>query len=156
MSKSKDTRAPDGVVAYGDRLVRIGGKIKYAGIWFQDDRLLPFVGDWVGVKSDGYWIVAPEIWWPTYPMGELIFSIGEKGEVPVYKEIVKARKESSKEEIFNKVMESSNQINDLQEVASKDDRERTRKKCPDRRKRTETVLSHKIGIVRERPKCCPR
>jgi hypothetical protein len=83
MKDKKDVLAPDGVVAYGDRLVRAGGKIKYAGDWWQDDRLLPYVGQYVGVCSDQYWITHPRIWIPTYPEGKHLFSIGEKGEFSI-------------------------------------------------------------------------
>ena len=73
MKDRKDVLAPDGVVYYGVRLVRKGGRIKFAGDWYWDKRLLPYVGQYVGVCAEGYWIVHPEIWIPSYPEGKLMF-----------------------------------------------------------------------------------
>jgi len=76
--KTKDEKAPDGGIDYGERQVRPGGKIKYAGSWWQDDRFIPFVGKIVGVRSEGYWVTSLTIYWPSYPNGLLLFSIGDE------------------------------------------------------------------------------
>jgi len=50
----RDKRALDGALAEAERLIRPGGRIKYAGIWWQHDCLKEFVGHTVMVCSD-YW-----------------------------------------------------------------------------------------------------
>jgi hypothetical protein len=50
----RDRRAADGELAEAERIIRKGGRIKYAGIWWQHDRLKEFVGETVMVCSD-YW-----------------------------------------------------------------------------------------------------
>lgn len=50
----KDKRAADGELAEAERIIRKGGRIKYAGVWWQDDRLKEFEGCTVIVCSD-YW-----------------------------------------------------------------------------------------------------
>ena len=76
--KKRDGRAPDGLVSYGDRLVRKGGLIKFAGADWQDDRLLPFVGQTLGVRAEGYWVTGITIYYPSYPNGELILGLGDR------------------------------------------------------------------------------
>lgn len=71
----KDELAPDGVIYYGDRFVRPGGKVKFAGSWWQNDKLIPYIGQYVEVRADGYWIVSPEVWLPTYPQGKFAFKL---------------------------------------------------------------------------------
>ncbi len=71
----KDILAPDGIVYCGDRLIRAKGKLKYAGNWWQDDRLLPFVGHYLGVRTEGYWMTEITIWNPSYPNGIFLFTI---------------------------------------------------------------------------------
>jgi len=50
----RDKRSPDRGLAEANRIIRSGGRIKYAGIWWQHDRLKDFVGHTVMVCSD-FW-----------------------------------------------------------------------------------------------------
>jgi hypothetical protein len=49
-----DKRALDGQIAQCERIIRKGGRIKYAGIWWQHERLKDFEGHTVIVCSD-FW-----------------------------------------------------------------------------------------------------
>ena len=75
MKKRKDVLAPDGIVYFGQRIVRKGGRVKYAGSWWQHDKLLPFVGLEVGVRSEDYWITSITIWCYAYPDGKFLVEI---------------------------------------------------------------------------------
>lgn len=55
MKAPKDIRAPDGVIANGERYVRKGGRVKFAGLWWQHDALIPFVGLPVDCGGMDYW-----------------------------------------------------------------------------------------------------
>jgi hypothetical protein len=52
----RDSRAFDGVFSEGYRLVRKGGRVKAAGVWFQSDLLLPYVGKSVFLANIDYWL----------------------------------------------------------------------------------------------------
>ena len=54
-SRDRDRLAPDGLTAYGWRLVHKGGWVKMNKVWFQNDRLLPFVGRKIHVAMNDYW-----------------------------------------------------------------------------------------------------
>jgi len=66
MKEIKDVLAPDGEVDYGIRLVRKGGRIKFNGCWYQDDRLIPYVGQYIGTECEGYMSSIVNIWYPNY------------------------------------------------------------------------------------------
>lgn len=51
----RDTRAPDGLMAGGWRVVRKGGWVRGFGAWWQDDRLIPFAGVRVWLDDTDYW-----------------------------------------------------------------------------------------------------
>ena len=52
-----DVLAPDGVAEYGWRLVRKDGVVKFVQSIWQDNKLLPFVGQYIVVKvTDVYCI----------------------------------------------------------------------------------------------------
>jgi hypothetical protein len=53
--RTRDRLAPDGLTAYGWRLVREGGRVKMNNVWFQNDLLLPFVGQKIHVAMNDYW-----------------------------------------------------------------------------------------------------
>ena len=72
--RPKDHLAPDGRVDYGYRLVREGGRVKFDAMWFQDNRLLKYVGGWVALVSASYWNAHPEVW-TDYPGGILLFTL---------------------------------------------------------------------------------
>jgi len=55
MKSPKDRRAPDGLIADGERYVRKGGRVKFAGFWWQSDALIPFVGKPVECGGMDYW-----------------------------------------------------------------------------------------------------
>ncbi len=71
----RDVKAPDGVIYYGDRLVRKGGKVKFGGGWYQHPRLEKYVGQTIGVRKQDYWFTAIELYFPSYPGGEYLFEI---------------------------------------------------------------------------------
>lgn len=52
-----DGRALDGLVSDGERLVRKGGRVKFAGAWWQHDLLVPYVGRYVYLDNIDYWRV---------------------------------------------------------------------------------------------------
>ena len=54
--------APDGVPEYGFRLVRKGGRVKFAGEWWQHEDLRIFVGEFVVVRATEYWLQNTEVW----------------------------------------------------------------------------------------------
>lgn len=56
MTKPRDTVAPDGVVAHGWRLVRPGGRVKFWHSWWQHEALVPYVGKYVLVYPNEYWV----------------------------------------------------------------------------------------------------
>jgi hypothetical protein len=62
----RDVLAPDGEVDYGSRLVRKGGRLKFNGCWYQDDRLIPYVGQDMVVECDGYMSSKIIIWYPEF------------------------------------------------------------------------------------------
>lgn len=51
----RDRVAPDGCLAEGERIVRKGGIVLFAKSRWQDDRLIPFVGNEVTVNTDYYY-----------------------------------------------------------------------------------------------------
>lgn len=53
-ARKPDTRAPDGALATCYRLIRKGGRIKFSGSWWADERLAKFEGDTVMVWPDYY------------------------------------------------------------------------------------------------------
>jgi hypothetical protein len=54
MKALSDTKAPDGLVARGERWVRPPGRVKFAHVWWADDRLKPFVGQQIMVSAGDY------------------------------------------------------------------------------------------------------
>lgn len=54
MIRRPDKRCEDGVLAECNRMVKKGGKIKFGKIWWQDDRLLPHVGEMAFLWPDYY------------------------------------------------------------------------------------------------------
>jgi hypothetical protein len=54
-----DRRAPDGVVSLGRRRVSKKGTVRFAGDTFRHDKLMDFVGQYVFVEAEDYWIVRP-------------------------------------------------------------------------------------------------
>lgn len=57
-----DVMAPDGIPEYGWRKVRKGGIVKFAGDDYQHDALLSFVGQFVCVKTNCYWMTDVQAW----------------------------------------------------------------------------------------------
>ena len=51
-----DKRCADGVFSHGERLVRKGGRIKAAGNWYQSNRIKGWVGRYVHVQMNDYWL----------------------------------------------------------------------------------------------------
>lgn len=49
-----DMRAPDGLVATGERIVRKGGRVKFAKCWWTDERLKGMEGQIVIVSAEDY------------------------------------------------------------------------------------------------------
>ena len=47
-----DKRGAGGNIASGERLVRKAGRVKFDGFWFQNDALLPLVGESVEVQAE--------------------------------------------------------------------------------------------------------
>lgn len=66
-----------GEIDYCQRLVRSNGRIKLDRRWWQDDRLIPFIGEFVGVHVEDYWHQSVSIFWPEYPSGDFIIRMGE-------------------------------------------------------------------------------
>ena len=66
-----DRKAHDGLLAWGYRKVRKGGVVHALGEKWQDDELLPFVGEWVIVEPNSYWwdgiVVYPNGFEDQYP-----------------------------------------------------------------------------------------
>jgi hypothetical protein len=58
MRRPRDIYCADGIISHGERLVRKGGRISFGGYDVQDDKLLPWVGEWVFVTVDDYWFQA--------------------------------------------------------------------------------------------------
>lgn len=54
-----DVRAPDGVVSMGRRIVRKNGVVRFASDKFRHDKLVPYVGQYVFVEAEDYWILHP-------------------------------------------------------------------------------------------------
>ena len=54
-----DRRAPDGVVRLGRRKVSKAGTVRFAGDTFRHDKLIDFVGQYIFVEAENYWIVHP-------------------------------------------------------------------------------------------------
>lgn len=54
-----DRRAPDGVVSMGRRIVRKNGVVRFASDKFRHDNLVPFVGQYIFVEAEDYWIMHP-------------------------------------------------------------------------------------------------
>jgi hypothetical protein len=73
-----DKKAPDGLIYYGDRKVRSGGRIKFGGCWWQHPRLIPFANSVLGVRGEDYWMTKITIWDPSYPEGKYLFKIESK------------------------------------------------------------------------------
>jgi hypothetical protein len=63
----RDIRAPDGIIANGERYVRKGGRVKFAGLWWQSDLLLPFVGLPVDCGGMDYWQTQCDFSWIIWP-----------------------------------------------------------------------------------------
>lgn len=74
-----DVMCPDGVMDYGWRLVRKGGRVKAYGDYWQDDKLIPFVGQHVVVDSTHYWCTAIRVYrnYPSNLNSDFICKIGE-------------------------------------------------------------------------------
>lgn len=53
--RTRDRLAPDGLVAYGWRLVRKNGRVRMNNTWFQNDLLLPYVGSKIHVAMNDHW-----------------------------------------------------------------------------------------------------
>lgn len=68
MKAPKDTRAPDGGIADGERYVRKGGRVKFSTVWWQSDKLLPFVGLPVDCGGMDYWRTECAFHWIIWPM----------------------------------------------------------------------------------------
>ena len=47
--------APDGIISEGWRAVRKGGRVKFAGLWWQSDKLIPYVGQDIWCHGQDYW-----------------------------------------------------------------------------------------------------
>jgi hypothetical protein len=75
----RDAVCADGVMDYGWRKVRKGGVVKAYGSYWQDDRLIPFIGDYVVVNSTDYHCVVVEVFktYPTMSYRDLICKIGD-------------------------------------------------------------------------------
>lgn len=73
-----DVRCADGVMDYGWRKVRKGGVVRAYGSDWQDDALLPFVGEFVVVNSTCYWCVAVRVYknYPSCRKDDFICKIG--------------------------------------------------------------------------------
>ena len=54
MKKATDMRAPDGLVARGERWVRAPGRVKFAKEWWEADFLKPLVGQQVTISAGDY------------------------------------------------------------------------------------------------------
>ena len=67
MNTPKDSRAPDGGIADGERYVRRGGRVKFAGFWWQSDKLIPFVGTPVDCGGMDYWQTECTFRWIIWP-----------------------------------------------------------------------------------------
>lgn len=65
-----DVMAPDGVPEYGWRKVRKGGLVKFAGCDFQDNALIPFIGDYVCIVATCYWLTDTQAW-IDYPVNHI-------------------------------------------------------------------------------------
>jgi hypothetical protein len=53
--KSHDGHAPDGITSEGFRVVRSGGRVKFASVWWQSDALKPYEGETVFCQGQDYW-----------------------------------------------------------------------------------------------------
>ena len=54
-----DVKAPDGVVSIGRRIVRKNGVVRFAGGKFRHDKIVPYVGQYIFIEADEYWIIHP-------------------------------------------------------------------------------------------------
>ena len=52
---NRDSRSPDGMINGGWRLVREGGWVKIFSVYWQHDKLLPFVGSRIWIDSNCYY-----------------------------------------------------------------------------------------------------
>ena len=52
----KDRFASDGVISCGWRIVRRGGRIKVAGVWWSSSKLDPLAGELVHFQVYDYWM----------------------------------------------------------------------------------------------------
>lgn len=68
----KDVRAPDGLVYWGQRIVRPGGRVKFAGEWWQDDKLKEFIGFTVDVRAEEYWLSEISVTYPGWKIPIMI------------------------------------------------------------------------------------
>lgn len=62
----KDHRAPDGLVYRGERWVRVGGRVKFAGTWWTHERLKELVGQIVECRVEDYWCSEITVWRPEW------------------------------------------------------------------------------------------
>jgi len=66
MESVRDQRAPDGLVYYGERIVRAGGRVKFAKAWWAHERLKELVGQTVECRVEDYWCSEITIWRPEW------------------------------------------------------------------------------------------
>ena len=64
-----DQLCPDGVVEYGWRLVRAGGTVKFVGCYWQDDKLISHVGQYVTVVVTDCTLTGVNVY-TEYPSGD--------------------------------------------------------------------------------------
>lgn len=75
----RDSRAADGIFSDGNRLVREGGRVKVAGMWFSSPNLLPFVGKTVFVANFDYWLTEGDAY---HVMGHVFITKMKVEELP--------------------------------------------------------------------------
>lgn len=64
----RDVCAPDGLVYWGERIVREGGRVKFANEWWHHEQLKDLVGQTVEVKAEEYWYSEISIHWPAWKL----------------------------------------------------------------------------------------
>jgi len=64
----RDVMCQDGVMDYGWRLVRSPGRVKAYSSWWESEKLIPFIGQYVVVNSEDFWCTAVNIY-RNYPSG---------------------------------------------------------------------------------------
>lgn len=63
-----DQFCADGVICYGNRIVKKGNRVKFGGFWWQDDGLAPYLGYYVTIRPDDYYFTAIEVFDIDRPM----------------------------------------------------------------------------------------